>query len=67
MSINELNPYVLVGMGFAFGTLFSILVLDRIYKEIMKKALDEIHSCYKKALEKMKEKYENDCVCGKQT
>ena len=48
--IIEITPILLVGAGFFLGTLFSILTLDYIYKGVMKRAIDEIHRQYKKAL-----------------
>ena len=56
----ELNKLLLFGGGFAFGILFSILVLDWIYKGIMSKTIDEIHRQYKKALKIMEAKFKKD-------
>jgi len=38
------------GLGFLMGYLISIKALDRVYKEVMGRTIDEIHRQYKKAL-----------------
>lgn len=40
----------LFGLGFVMGYLVSIKALDRVYKDVMGRAIDEIHRQYKKAL-----------------
>ena len=54
----NIGPILLIGAGFMLGTLFSILILDYIYKGVMKRAIDEIGRQYALALEKIN-KYEN--------
>jgi hypothetical protein len=51
----NVGPILLVGAGFFLGTLFSILILDYIYKGIMKNAIEEIWQQYNAALEKIKD------------
>lgn len=40
------------GLGFVMGYLISIKALDRVYKDVMGRAIDEIHRQYKRALGK---------------
>jgi hypothetical protein len=40
------------GLGFLMGYLISVKTLDRVYKDIMKRTLEEIHRQYKRALAK---------------
>lgn len=49
-----IEPILLFGAGVFLGTLVSIITLDRIYKGVMKRALDEIHKNYKIALDHIK-------------
>jgi hypothetical protein len=42
----------LFGLGFLMGYLISLKTLDGVYKDIMKRALDEVHRQYKRALGK---------------
>lgn len=49
------SPYIFVfGLGFLMGYVLSIVSLDKVYKKIMKRAIDEIHSQYKKILKEKK-------------
>jgi len=38
------------GVGFVSGFIVSIVSLDRFYRSLMSKVIDEIHSCYKKGI-----------------
>jgi len=49
--ITDISPILLVGAGFFLGVLFSIGVLDKMYKELMKKALEEVGKQYSRALD----------------
>ena len=42
--------FFIFGLGFLLGYFISIKSLDRVYKDVMKRALDEVHRQYKKAL-----------------
>jgi hypothetical protein len=42
----------LFGLGFLLGYFVSLRSLDMVYKDIMKRTLDEIHRQYKGALQK---------------
>lgn len=53
----SLKTIILIGLGFGGGCLFSILVLDKIYKDIMKRTIEEIHCQYCRALEIMRRQY----------
>lgn len=44
------------GLGFLMGYLISIKSLDLVYKDIMKRTLDEVHRQYKKALKNVEYK-----------
>ncbi len=46
-----INKILLFGGGCALGALLSIMVMDYIYKGQMKRAIDEIHRQYKRALD----------------
>ena len=46
-----ISSILLVGIGFFMGLMLSILLLDMLYKELMKKALDEVGRQYKTALD----------------
>jgi hypothetical protein len=37
--------------GFGCGFYFSVWLLDRFYRELMARVMDEIHRNYKRALE----------------
>ena len=56
----ELNKILLFGGGFGAGVLFSIIILDWIYKGIMSRTIDEIHKQYKRALKLMEAKFKRD-------
>lgn len=58
--VENISPILLVGLGFFLGTMFSIIVLDFIYKGIMKRTIDEIHRQYSRALELLENKYKRD-------
>lgn len=47
----DISPILLMGAGFFLGILFSIGILDKMYKELMKRALSEIGRQYSKALD----------------
>lgn len=49
--MSDISPILLIGIGFFAGTISSILVLDMVYKGIMKKTLDEIGRQYSRALD----------------
>lgn len=59
MQFVNIPPLLLFGLGFFLGTLFSIVALDKIYKEVMKRTIDEIHKQYKRALKILEDKYKN--------
>ena len=52
--MSDISPILLVGIGFFLGVLFSIGVLDKMYQELMKIALDEVGRQYSKALDILK-------------
>ena len=52
--MTEINVIFLIGIGFFLGILFSIGVLDKMYQELMKIALDEVGRQYSKALDILK-------------
>ena len=58
--MNDISPILLIGMGFFGGTVFSIILLDMIYKGVMKRALDEVGRQYLRALEIMKERFKGE-------
>lgn len=49
---------MLVGAGGGF--ILSIFILDKFYKELMEKTIDEIHCNYKKCLKYLKERNYSD-------
>lgn len=55
----DISPILLMGAGFFLGILFSIGVLDKMYKELMKRALSEVGRQYNKALDIIKGKKNN--------
>jgi len=58
--VNDISPILLIGMGFFAGTVFSIILLDMIYKGVMKRALDEVGRQYTRALDIMKERFKGE-------
>ena len=58
--MNDISPILLIGIGFFAGTLSSVLVLDMVYKGLMKRALDEIGRQYSRALDIMKKRFQKD-------
>jgi hypothetical protein len=52
--VNDISPILLIGIGFFAGTVSSILVLDMVYKGLMKRALDEVGRQYSRALDMIK-------------
>ena len=54
--MTEINVIFLIGIGFFLGILFSIGVLDKMYKELMKIALEEVGRKYSEALDMLQEK-----------
>ena len=54
--MTEINVIFLIGIGFFLGILFSIGVLDKMYKELMKIALEEVGRKYSEALGMLQEK-----------
>ena len=55
--MNDISPILLIGAGFFLGILFSIGVLDKMYKELMKRALDEVGRQYSRALGALKKRF----------
>jgi len=58
--VNDISPILLIGAGFFLGILFSINVLDKMYKGLMKKALDEVDRQYSRALDMIKKHTKSD-------
>ncbi len=58
--MSDISPILLIGIGFFAGTISSILVLDMVYKGIMKRALDEIGRQYSRALDIMKKRFQKE-------
>ena len=53
-SVCTIQKLLLFGGGFALGTVFSILIMDYIYKGQLKRALDEVHRQYSRAIDLMR-------------